>query len=688
MAEVSFHDVIASAGPERERLIGELVRRMTLREKIKQMSGSAGLLGLGWMLVAYGSTTYDSGRNKLLGIPAIKFTDGPRGVCLGRSTCFPVPMARGATWDVDLQRRIGSCVGIEARAQGANFYGGVCINVPRHPGWGRSQETFGEDTFHLGEMGAATVEGAQEHLMACAKHLACNSMEEARFFVDVRIGERTLREIYLPHFEKCVRAGVASIMSAYNMVNGDFCGHNPHLLRGILKDEWGFDGLVMSDFVFGVRDGKKGANAGLDVEMPARWRYGLGFKGKVRRGKVPASAIDDAVTRVLRQKARFAQVGAPGSYTLDAVAGPEHTQLALETARKSIVLLKNAGKALPLDTGAVGRLAVIGKLARRANIGDMGSSRVNPPYVVTPLEGIEKIAGGSVEVAYDNGRDLDRAKRVSAAADAVVVVVGLTRKDEGEFMPVVHTGGDREDLGLPRRQEDLIRAVAGASDRCIVILEGGSAILTTLWQDEVEAILMAWYPGMEGGSAIAEILFGQVNPSGKLPVTFPAANDQNPPFDKKAKSAEYGYYHGYRLFDKEKMEPAFPFGHGLSYTRFEFKNLSLSSSELRKKDTLTVSCKVTNAGNVQGAEVVQVYVGCKGSRVDRAIRELKGFSRIELEPGETKTVTIELEVSDLAYYDESAARWMVEETDYTVYAGSSSREADLPLRATFTVLGD
>ncbi|MHB8896942.1 MAG: glycoside hydrolase family 3 protein, partial [Candidatus Geothermincolia bacterium] len=222
-AEIMFDNLVQCDDPaERERLIGALVSGMSLEEKIDQMSGSASLLDLGWMLVAYGKTTYDSGGNKRLGIPPIKFTDGPRGVCLGNSTCFPVAMARAATWDVPLQERVGSAMGIEARSQGANFFGGLCLNVPRHPGWGRAQETFGEDPYLLGAMSVSTMAGAQRHVMACAKHFACNSMEEARFFVDVQVDERTLREIYLPHFKKCVDAGVASIMSAYNQVNGDF----------------------------------------------------------------------------------------------------------------------------------------------------------------------------------------------------------------------------------------------------------------------------------------------------------------------------------------------------------------------------------------------------------------------------------------------------------------------------------
>lgn len=683
--ETTFGDVVRCTDAEaRERLIGDLIGRMTLEEKISQMSGSASLLDLLVMVVDYGKKTYDAGENKRLGIPPSRFTDGPRGVCMGRSTCFPVAMARAATWDVPLQERVGSVIGREARSLGANFFGGVCINVPRHPGWGRAQETFGEDPYLLGEMGVATVRGAQKHVMACAKHFACNSMEEARFYVDVRIGERTLREIYLPHFKRCVDEGVASVMSAYNRVNGEFCGENSHLLRDILKDEWGFAGFVVSDFVYGVRDGKKGALGGLDQEMPYRWRYRFGFKRKISSGEVSEDLIDDSVRRIIRTKAAFEGIG-EGEYRAGDVGSERHATLALQVARESLVLLKNEGRVLPLDRDRISRIAVVGPLADKVNIGDMGSSRVHPPYVVTPLTGIRKLLAGDVDAVYESGRDLAAARQAARDADATIVVVGLTRRDEGEFMPIIHTGGDREDLRLPRGQADLIEAVASESARCIVVLEGGSAIVTEPWLREVDALLMAWYPGMEGGNAIAEVLFGDVNPSGKLPVTFPASNDQNPPFDRKAMSQEYGYYHGYRLFNEKGMKPSFAFGYGMSYTDFAYSDLQLSDDRIDADGTMRIEARVTNIGDLEGIEVAQLYVGYGASKVDRPARELKGFARVSLVPDESGTVTFELEAADLSYYDEKASRWVVEETDYFVYVGSSSREEDLHLSGKFKI---
>jgi beta-glucosidase len=301
------------------------------------------------MLPRYNLFTYNSGPNKRLGVPAVRFTDGPRGVSLNHSTCFPVSMSRGAAFDAELEERIGDVIGIEGRSQGANHFGGVCINLLRHPGWGRAQETYGEDQFHLGVMGVALTRGVQRHIMACAKHYACNSIEESRFFVNVKIDERTLREIYLPHFKKCVDAGVASIMSAYNKVNGHLCGHNEVLLKKILKEDWGFEGFVVSDFLWGVKNTVRAANAGLDIEMPIARFYGRKLKAAVKRGEVPEKNIDDSVLRVLRMKDKFSKVGVPGAYDKSKVACKEHTSLALEAARKGTVLLKNKNAALPLD---------------------------------------------------------------------------------------------------------------------------------------------------------------------------------------------------------------------------------------------------------------------------------------------------------------------------------------------------
>ncbi len=666
------------ADPEREKRIKELLSQMTLGEKIGQMTACTALWKHAVMLPRYNLWTYDSGRNKRLGIPAHKFTDGPRGVTIGHSTCFPVSMARGASWDAELEERVGEVIGYEGRAQGANHYGGVCINLLRHPGWGRAQETYGEDPHHLGEMGVALTKGVQKHMMACAKHFACNSIEESRFFVSAKIDERTLREIYLPHFKRCVDAGVATVMSAYNRVNGEYCGHSRHLLFEILKQDWGFDGFVVSDFLWGVRDGKAAANAGLDIEMPIKRFYGSSLKKLVLRGEVPEKNIDDSVLRILRQKDRFSKVGLP-SYDRSRIAGKDHSALAREVAIKSMVLLKNDPRVLPLDRNKIRTIAVIGKLADKANIGDIGSSKVRPPYVVTPLAGITGRAGAAVKIIYERGDHLDAAKLAARNADAVVIVAGLTAKNEGEFLPVplIKIGGDRINLDLPKDQEELVLAIAPEHKNCVVVLEGGSAITMERWRDKVPAILMAWYPGMEGGNAIADILFGEANPSGKLPCVFPKSTDQLPFFDNHAKEIEYGYYHGYRLFDKKGLEPAFAFGFGLSYTTYQYSNLRLDRAEIGRNGKLVASVDIKNAGTMAGEEIVQLYVGYNGSKVDRPVKDLKGFVKLALQPGETKTATIEVKAEDLAYYDVSQKAWEIEPIEYTVYVGPSSRQKDL-----------
>jgi len=671
--------------PEREKRIRELLSRMSLKDKIGQMSACTRLTRQAVMLVRYNLWTFDAGKNKRLGIPALKFTDGPRGVVMGNSTCFPVSMARGATWDAELEERVGEAIGYEARAYGANLYGGVCINLLRHPGWGRAQETFGEDPHHLGVMGVALIKGVQKHLMACAKHFACNSIEESRFFVSVKIDERTLREIYLPHFKKCVDAGVASIMSAYNRVNGEYCGQNRHLLTEILKQEWGFDGFVESDFIWGLRDGKAGANAGLDVEMPLRRFYGRNLYKLVLRGEVSEKQIDDSALRILRQKDRFSRVGLD-SYDRSKIAGKEHTALALEVARKSIVLLKNENETLPFSRNKIKTIAVIGKLANRPNIGDIGSSRVRPPYVITPLAGIKNRAGQGIEVVYDAGKNVKSAKQTAKKADAVIIVAGLTWRDEGEFLPVpfFKIGGDRLNLDLPKDQEELILEVADENKNCVVVLEGGSAITMEKWKNKVPAILMAFYPGMEGGNAIADIIFGDFNPCAKLPIVFPKSQDQLPHFDNRAKEIEYRYYHGYRLFDKNNFEPAFPFGFGLSYTRYNYSNLRLDKKQITKSEKIVASVDVTNTGKMAGEEIVQLYIGYNGSKVDRPVKELKAFGKIALNPGETKTISLEVRAEDLAYYDVCRKTWEIEEIEYLVYVGASSRARDL-LRANFKI---
>ncbi|TFF89335.1 MAG: glycoside hydrolase family 3 protein, partial [Promethearchaeota archaeon] len=424
-----------------EKKAKEILNAMDLDEKVNQMSGDKSTFPeVIKMLFRYNKYPYPAGQNQRLGIPPMRFTDGPRGIVLNNSTCFPVSMARGASWNVKLEEDIGNALGIEAKAQGANFFGGVCINLLRHPAWGRAQETYGEDPYLLGKMGSALVRGTQKHVMACAKHYCCNSMENARFKVNVKIDERTLREVYLPHFKMCVDEGVASIMNAYNKVNGKYCGHNSHILRDILKHDWGFKGFVITDFIWGIRDGVQAITAGVDIEMP--------FKSKmkpkkiiewVNEGEISEDLINEAVLRILRTKIKFAKLENPDLYSRKKVASKEHIELALQSARESIVLLKN-DKILPINREKLKRIVVIGKLADKPNTGDKGSSRVYPPYVITPLEGLKSLVKSNIDVIYNNGFNIEKVKEDVQLVDIVIIVVGYTHKEEGEY--VYTKGGD------------------------------------------------------------------------------------------------------------------------------------------------------------------------------------------------------------------------------------------------------
>ncbi|HKY68123.1 MAG TPA: glycoside hydrolase family 3 C-terminal domain-containing protein, partial [Acidimicrobiales bacterium] len=644
----------------------DLVDQMTLHEKLHLLSGDGPLVrGLAEMARRYNGTPYVAGALPRLGVPGVRFTDGPRGVVMGHATAFPVPMARGATFDPDLEQRVGDVIGVEARALGANLFAGVCVNLLRHPAWGRAQETYGEDGHLLGEMGAALVRGTQRHVMACVKHLACNSIEDARLRVDVAVDDDDLRDIYLPHFRRCVDEGVAAVMTAYNKVNGERCGHHEHLITEVLKGEWGFDGFVMSDFVFGVRSGRAVA-AGQDLEMPFRWRF-RSLDRLVRRGDVSAERVDDAALRIVRQQVRFADRTAepdrPGRYAPAVVASAEHRALAREVAERSMVLLRNeqvvaAGvpasstasaaderaPVLPLDPERVRSIAVLGTLAALPITGDHGSSHVRAPGVVSVLDGL-RAAGERhvINVAHHLGDDVDAARLVAGAADVAVVVVGYTHRDEGEKVP--GRGGDRRSLALHPEDEALIRTAAAANPRTVVVLVGGSAVVTESWRGQVGALIMAWYPGIEGGTALARLLFGEVEPGGRLPCTWPRSAEQLPPFDPDVRRVRYGPLHGYRLMEATGRSPAYPFGFGLTYTTFEHGR----ATGVRGRDGgVRVTVPVVNTGVRSGDEVVQLYVDEALGSEPRPLRTLRAFRRVTVPPGEMRNVTVDVPPEALA----------------------------------------
>ncbi|MEO0981275.1 MAG: glycoside hydrolase family 3 C-terminal domain-containing protein [Pseudomonadota bacterium] len=690
---------------EIDALVEDVLVEATLEEKAAMMSGRGFFEAMREDGMRWGARPYRAGGGcERLGVPALYFTDGPRGVARGNSTCFPVTMARGASWDRDLERRIGEVMGIEARAQDCNLSGAVCVNLLRHPGWGRAQETYGEDPFHVGEMGAALAQGIQTHnVVATVKHYAVNSIENARFKVDVRVDGRTLREVYLPHFKRILDAGCASVMSAYNKMNGEYCGQHRELLTDILRHEWGFDGFVHSDWIMGVYH-PYGAAAGLDVENPEPIHFGEKLVAAVKNGQIEPGVVDTACRRILKTIYRFACAEDPlDTYSEDLVASVDHRALAREAAEKSAVLLSNSGL-LPLDKSA--SIGVFGRLADLKNTGDNGSSRVRPPYVTTALKGLaEYLERADLTIAGDEA-DPNAAAQAAAGLDAAIVVVGTTADDEGEFIPGTmgggpalpegvgealqetesdanedagalggggDRGGDRERLRLPEDQIALIKAVAEANPNTVVVIVSGSAIIPGGWADAPAAILQTFYSGMEGGAALARLLYGEISPSGKLPFTVAEDEADYPFFDKDADSIEYGPLHGYALMERSQKRPSFAFGHGLSFALFTYRALRVR----RAPGGVEAQISVRNDGDVPADEIVQLYVGFPGSLVERPEKLLRGFGRVTLAPGETKTTRFFVPDADLAYWDEVSRDWRLEPGVHRILVGGSSRAEDL-----------
>ncbi|QTD57085.1 beta-glucosidase family protein [Parasphingorhabdus cellanae] len=664
-----------------EKELDDLIPTLSLKEKVAMMSGKD--FYKYYFTIdnrQFGVRAYNAGGGcEQLDLAPLSYADGPRGVRMpDGTTCFPVSMARGASWDVDLERRIGVAMGVEARALGLTLLSNVCINLLRHPAWGRSQETYSEDPYHLGEMGAALAEGTQsQNVMATVKHFALNSIENARFKVDVTVNERVLREVYLPHFKRVVDAGCATVMSAYNQVNGHYCAHNEHLLRDILKREWGFEGFVHSDWVKGVY-GADAAEAGLDIENPEPTFFGEDLVYAVKSGETDESVVDEAVRRILRMQLRFSRATDPQSYSKNDIGCSAHAELAQEAAEKSMVLLKN-DDALPLARDG-SRIAVLGKLADKINLGDHGSSNVTPPYAITPFAGIEKHVAKDVDLQSDFTGDPASSATLAANSDVAIVVVGYTYFDEGEFIPgdvaleevkneeEAHRGGDRNSLRLPPADVELIRSVAETETKMIVCVMGGGAIMMDEWSELADAILMIWYPGMEGGTALARILFGDVSPSGKLPFAIPADESDLPFFDKHADDISYGMYHGYTLFDRNDITPALPFGFGLSYTKFTYGEPSIE----RTGEQVHIRVEITNSGAMTGAEIAQLYVGFENSKIDRPKKLLRGFERLELAPGESAIAAFTLDRTAFTHYDEETNNWRLDPVPFDIFVGSSS----------------
>ncbi|WOH38176.1 glycoside hydrolase family 3 C-terminal domain-containing protein [Thalassotalea fonticola] len=704
-----------------DKLTHELISNMTLDEKIDQMYGQTmgegiATLGINHLLFDRLPHFYVAG-NERLNIPRFAFSDGPRGVKSNKErtmgdkkgvTSFPISMSRGASWDLEMESRIYEVIAKEMRASGVNYTGTPTVNLLRHPAWGRAQEVYSEDPWLMGEMGLQATRSLQKHnVMSSVKHFALNSIENSRFVVDVEVDERTLREVYLPHFKKVIQDGnVASVMSSYNKVNGIYAGNHKYLLTDILRNEWGFDGFVINDFMYGTHDAVASINAGLNVEMPFQQHYQHDtIKQAISDGEFSETRIDELVFDTLKTQLKYGLAQDPMEYPDAIIATADSIALTKEAAEKGMVLLKNGydknTNVLPFSKSAHQTVAVIGRLADVRNTGDKGSSGTFEPYVITPYQGIadyNKKLGN--KVVLDNAADLNASKALAKSADQVVVVVGYTYVDEGEFLLASDEaneaarlgkrtgekadGGDRESLKLLPEDEALIQALANTNENLVVVYVGGSGIDMSAWNEKVPAILFSWYSGMEGGNALANILYGDVNPSGKLPFSIAKQASDYPYFTPYTEKITYGYYHGYTLFDKKDIEPAYPFGFGLSYTNYDYSNLIIANSELTENDSLRVSVTVTNSGKVAGDEVIQLYIGFANSAVDRPVKLLRDFARISLEPGQSKVVELEVAAKDMAWYNPQAKAWQVEKMNYELYVGSSSADQDL-LESQFTV---
>lgn len=662
--------------------VEEIIPMLTTEEKIGIMSGQLTekkLLDDLFVIEHYNVTPYPTLEVERLGLPNVRFVDGPRGVVAGSATCFPVSMARGATFDRELEEEIGECIGAEVRAVGGNYYGGVCVNLLRNPRWGRAQECYGEDPYHLGEMGAALTRGVQsQNVMACVKHFALNSIENARFKANVQVDMRTLQEVYLPHFKRCIEEGAASVMCAYNSVLGDHASESRLLLRDILRDQWGFEGFTLSDFLWAIYDGEKSVKAGMNIEMPCIAHYAEDIPKALEEGRLEQEDLNEAVRYILRTTLYYETRKDPQIYDEKVLACPKHTAVARRAAEESMVLLKNDGHVLPFDKANTKKIVVLGELGDTENIGDHGSSKVHPYYTVTPFRGLMK-AMPCAEVLYNDGKDLEKARELARAADAVVIVAGYIHCDEGEYLSdradiaEGEMGGDRVSMRLHKRDVDLIHGLKGVNANTVVSIIGSSAILIDEWEGDVPAILFSFYSGMEGGNALASILFGDVCPSGKLPYTVAKTEEDYPFFDPDCTEITYEYYHGYCKMDKESREVVYPFGYGLSYTEFEIGNPKVELCN----DTAKITVQVENTGKVKGTEVVQLYIGCEGSAVDRPVKVLRDFARVTLEAGEKKEVVLKVRKDQMAYYDEETCGWKTEDISYIAYTGSSSRESDL-----------
>jgi len=697
----AFHagKTVAQQGPI-EQKINILIKQMTLEEKVRMI---------------HANSSFTSAGVPRLGIPELVMSDGPHGVRVehGRGwtklqnvndsgTYLPVGIALAATWNPSLGIAYGKVLGSEAKYRGKNVILGPGINIMRSPLNGRNFEYQSEDPFLVSKMVVGYIKGVQgEGVSACVKHFAANNQETNRNTINVKMSERALREIYLPGFKAAVQeAGVNTLMGSYNLFRGQYATHNDYLINKILKAEWGFKGAVISDWG-AVHNREEALFNGTDIEMgsdlaPTSRNYkdfylGDSVVAMVKSGAVPETVIDEKVRRILRVMLKTTM---SGNTSVGEYGSASHIATAKKVAEESIVLLKNEGNILPLNRSKIKSIAVIGANATRKNAMGGGSSQVKALYEITPLEGLKNNAG-SLIFNYAQGYTIERG--AVASADMIAEAVDAAKKSDVAIIVAGWTHGydynkwsdnaydaediDKPDMNMPFGQDELIKAVVMANPNTIVVLVGGSGVNMSQWVDQTKGIIAAWYGGMEGGNALAEVVFGMVNPSAKLPVTFAKQLEDVPAHklgDYPGKNGVTVYnddiFVGYRYHDTYKVEPQFAFGHGLSYTDFSYTNLKLTKAA---GNIVTATFIITNTGKVAGGEVAQLYVHKNSSSIKRADKELKGFQKLFLKPGESKTVSITLTKSSFQYFNETKNDWAVEEGAYEIQVGGSSKEIKL-----------
>jgi beta-glucosidase len=668
-----------------------LVAQMTLEEKIQQMHGAAPSMEMTDEAVAklFEDAKQDPSLLLMprrvdslarLKIPTMRVVNGPSGVGTGDhfpqmpATALPSPIALAATWDVVSANEFGKIQGSETLLLDNMVMQAPSMNIARVPQGGRVFEGFGEDPYLAGQIAVNSIKGIQrEGAMANAKHFAANNQETNRLSINEIIDERTLREIYLPAFEASVKLGkVASVMSAYNKINGSYCSENDWLLHDLLKKEWGFKGFVYSDFG-ATHSTVASALNGLDLEMPNGVYFGDSLLLAVKNGKVPESVLDEKLIR------RYSKMYEFGFFDQKVKTGEipaaKNGAVSRGIAEKAIVLLKNEKNILPLDARQIKSMALIGERIEKAEAGGGGSSHVVPLYTVSPLQGMQHKAGKQVKITTSNGANLTEATQVAKNAQVAVVMLTL-----------LTTEGMDNEIVFTKAQNELVEKVAAANPNTVVVIKTGSSVILP-WATRVPAIVEAWYPGEEDGNAVASVLFGEVNPSGKLPLSFPKKLSDLPastaaqfPGVNNVVNYSEGIFVGYRHFDQRNIEPLFPFGHGLSYTAFDFKNpkVTQKGSGTDYQEALALELEVTNTGKVPGTEVVQVYLGLPATAdTPQAPKKLAGFTRVELKAGETKHITIPVSGRSLSYWDVKTKGWKLAKGAVNVQIGSSSRDIRL-----------